>query len=50
MQYRRTYIQGSSYFFTLITEQIRKLFIDETNVDLLRQAVSHVMKKRPFCY
>jgi putative transposase len=48
MQYRRAYIQGSSYFFTLVTEQRRKLFIDETNVDLLYQAFRHVMKKRPF--
>ena len=48
MQYRRAYIQGGRYFFTLVTEQRRKLFIDETNVDLLYQAFRHVMKKRPF--
>ncbi|MDM8568472.1 transposase [Thiotrichales bacterium HSG1] len=48
MQYRRAYIQGSSYFFTLVTEQRRKLFIDDTNVYLLYQAFHHVMKKRPF--
>jgi len=48
MQYRRTYIQGSSYFFTLVTERRQKLFIDDTNVDLLRQAFRHIMKKR--CY
>ena len=30
MQYRRAYIPGSRYFFTLVTEQRRKLFIDDT--------------------
>ena len=48
MQYRRAYIPGSRYFFTLVTEQRRKLFIDDTNVDLLRQAFWHVIKKRHF--
>ncbi|RKZ39192.1 MAG: hypothetical protein DRQ49_12240 [Gammaproteobacteria bacterium] len=39
---------GESLFFTLVTEQRRKLFIDETNVELLYQAFRHVMKKRHF--
>ena len=39
---------GESLFFTLVTEQRRKLFIDEKNVELLYQAFRHVMKKRPF--
>ena len=48
MQYRRANITGGSYFFTLVTEGRRELFIDEANVETLRQAFRHVMVKRPF--
>ena len=48
MQYRRANVHGGCYFFTLVTERRRKLFINDTNVDLLRQAFRHVMDKRPF--
>jgi putative transposase len=48
MQYRRAFIPGGSYFFTLVTERRRKLFVDEANVVLLRRAFHHVMRKRPF--
>jgi len=39
---------GKPLFFTLVTEQRRKLFINPTNAPLLRQAFRQVMKKRPF--
>jgi len=48
MQYRRANISGASYFFTLVTEKRQQLFLDDINVNLLRQAFRHVMKKRPF--
>jgi putative transposase len=48
MQYRRVYISGSCYFFTFIIERRRKIFIDDENVEILRQAFRNVMKKRPF--
>ncbi len=48
MQYRRANILGASYFFTVVTEKRQKLFADDENVDLLRQAFRHVMKKHPF--
>ncbi len=48
MQYRRAFVPGGSYFFTLVTEQRRKLFADAENVDVLRQAFQQVMAKRPF--
>ena len=48
MQYRRAYINGSSYFFTVVTERRQKLFVNEMNVDILRQAFRHVMNKRVF--
>ena len=48
MQYRRANVHGGSYFFTLVTERRRKLFVNDTNVDLFHQAFRHVMDKRPF--
>ena len=48
MQYRRAFIPGASYFFTLVTEKRRALFNDEKNVDILRQAFRQVKTKRPF--
>ena len=48
MNYRRVYIEGGSYFFTVVTEKRRKLFADENNIKLLRTAFKTVMKRRPF--
>jgi putative transposase len=48
MQYRRAYIPGGCYFFTVVTERRRKIFVDDHNVGLLRQAFRHVIAKRPF--
>jgi len=48
MQYRRALIPGGRYFFTLVTERRRKIFIDDVQVERLRQAFRQVMRKRPF--
>jgi putative transposase len=48
MHYRRVYIEGGSYFFTVITEKRRKIFADDDNVKRLRAAFKTVMEKRPF--
>jgi putative transposase len=48
MHYRRVYIEGGSYFFTVITERRRKIFSDDDNVKRLRAAFKTVMQKRPF--
>ena len=48
MQYRRAFIPGGSFFFTLVTERRRKFFNDENNVEILRQAFRSVKAKRPF--
>ena len=48
MQYRRANQPGGTYFFTVVTYERRKLFIDEATVDLLRQAVRSVMANHPF--
>jgi putative transposase len=48
MRYRRVYIKGGCYFFTVVTEKRRKFFADADNVERLRMAFKTVMKKRPF--
>lgn len=48
MRYRRVYIEGGSYFFTVITEKRRRIFADDDNVKRLRAAFKTVMQKRPF--
>ncbi len=48
MQYRRTFVPGGTYFFTVVTALRRKLFCDEETVDLVRQAFRHVNAQRPF--
>jgi putative transposase len=48
MHCRRVYIEGGSYFFTVVTEKRRKLFSDENNVQALRVAFKSVMQKHPF--
>ncbi len=48
MHYRRVYIEGGSYFFTVVTEKRRKLFSDDNNVQALRVAFISVMQKYPF--
>jgi putative transposase len=48
MQYRRAFVPGGSFFFTVVTERRRPLFNDKANVNLLREAFRTVKNKRPF--
>ena len=48
MHYRRVYIEGGCYFFTVITEKRWKIFSDEDNVKRLRAAFKSVMQKLSF--
>ena len=48
MRYRRVFIPGASYFFTLITHKRAQLFCDASNVDRWRRAVEKVRRARPF--
>lgn len=48
MQYRRAIQAGGCYFFTLVTEQRRRLFTAETRVEVLRNALRQVMNRHPF--
>jgi putative transposase len=48
MQYRRAWIPGGSYFFTVVTDHRRPLLATESAVEVLRQAIRTVRAKRPF--
>ena len=48
MQYRRAFVPGGTFFFTVVTARRRPIFADEKAVELLRQAFRHVNVKRPF--
>ncbi len=48
MQYRRAFIPGGTFFFTLVTDQRRPIFEVATAVDVLRSAFRSVRKSHPF--
>jgi len=48
MHYRRAFIPGGSFFFTLVTERRSPIFAEDENVDTLREAFRSVKKQRPF--
>ncbi len=48
MQYRRAYVPGGSYFFTLVTESRRPILATDAAIDILRQAFRGVMDQHPF--
>ncbi len=48
MQYRRAFVPGGSFFFTLVTEKRRPLFTSPEAVDVLRQTFRVVKATRPF--
>lgn len=48
VKYRRARVPGSTYFFTVVTFDRRKIFTDEQSVALLRQAIEAVQARRPF--
>jgi putative transposase len=48
VRFRRANVPGASYFFTLVTQQRRRYFLDQTNVDRWNRAVEKVRRARPF--
>lgn len=48
MHYRRAFIPGATYFFTVVTEQCQPLFTSASAVDTLRNALRVVHATRPF--
>jgi putative transposase len=47
-QYRRYYVPGGSYFFTIVTHRRRPLFDDSSRVVRLRSALRSVISQWPF--
>ncbi|MDR3561969.1 MAG: transposase [Negativicutes bacterium] len=48
MNYRRAFIPGGTFFFTLVTYQRRPIFSDPVAVDLLRNAFRYTIQQMPF--
>ena len=48
MRYRRIFVKGGTYFFTLVTYQRVKLFSDPVNIALYNQALEYVHHRHPF--
>ncbi len=48
MRYRRAFVPGGSFFFTLVTEKRRRLFVSADAVGILREAFRTVRAARPF--
>src|SRR5712691_5973790 len=46
--YRRNFVPGGTYFFTVVTHERRKLFVNEPVRVLLRTAMQTVRGKFPF--
>ena len=48
MRYRRAFVEGGSFFFTLVAEKRRPIFASTEAVDVLRSAFRSVRASRPF--
>ena len=46
--YRRYYVEGGTYFFTVVTHMRRPLFKDESGISLLNYCLNRVMDSYPF--
>lgn len=46
--YRRSYILGGTFFFTLVTYQRKKIFTSNQSIELLDLAISRVRTYHPF--
>ncbi len=47
-KYKRLREQGASYFFTLVTHERRKLFLEAETVELLSSSIATVQERHPF--
>jgi putative transposase len=48
MRYRRIYIKGGTYSFTVVTYQRMNLFSEPANIESLSKSIEHVQKDHPF--
>jgi putative transposase len=46
--YRRYFVAGATYFFTIVTYRRRPIFGDQKNVELFRDAIRTVKRELPF--
>ncbi len=46
--YRRAYVPGGVYFFTVVTYNRTPWFNNEGHIDILRDSFYHIMEKRPY--
>jgi putative transposase len=46
--YRRYFVAGATYFFTIVTHHRRPVFTTDTNIALLRHAIATVKREQPF--
>ena len=46
--YRRIYVKGGTYFFTVVTQERRPIFADDKSIEILRDVFKVVMKSSPF--
>jgi len=46
--YRRATTTGATYFFTVVTHQRKPVFRSETTIQILRDAISEELQRRPF--
>jgi REP element-mobilizing transposase RayT len=46
--YRRCFVPGGCYFFTVVTYQRKPVFAEGARVELLREALRAVRRQRPF--
>jgi putative transposase len=47
-EYRRLFIPGGTYFFTVVTYLRRPVFAEPQHAAMLREAFKHIMASRPF--
>jgi putative transposase len=48
MEYRRLFVPGGTYFFTVVTHLRRRILCDADTIALLRRAVALEKKRHPF--
>jgi len=50
MEYRRFYILGGTYFFTLVTYNRHPIFTTPESIEKLRAAFRYTLDRHPFTY
>src|SRR5882724_6573009 len=48
MEYRRSFLPGGTFFFTVVTGDRKPLFSEPTNIATLRSAFREIQVQRPF--